>query len=338
MTEAELDNLLLKSARRMRFEHGLRAALAALGLGLLAAAGIVLLARLKTYDALLAAGLFVPPVAALIALIAAYTRYRPGLGRVALLLDQRSNSAEHLVTWHEYRTRPERAQSALQREFLDAQRNATLTKAAAIDARKLIPLRWPEWSRAVLLAFLLLCCAWLTPRGGTNAQDRLATEDGRGRRDSARANSAGAGDVAGSTEDEMPTMEQLSLTDQQKFMLLASDEKLAEVRKTDAFRELQSKLAGIPESQLTPLDRQLLNQFRTEAAKADKPRDSGGSDQTAGAEGAYVKDAEGKPIRPAAIPEDPATAFSAIRNKLPAEMQRRLESYYRPLSAGASGK
>jgi hypothetical protein len=340
MTEADLDVLLLKTARRLRLQRALRAGLAALGAGLLLAAAVVLWSRLKNYDMLLAAGLTLPPLLAVVALFAAYLRSRPPLDQVALLLDQRSGSAEHLVTWYEFRKEPGRATNELQREFLSAQRLATLAKAAGMDPRTLVPVRLPEWSRIVLLAFLLLCCAWLTPPPELTRGAGAAGEQHR-RRTAAAGQPGNPGDNAAGSLDEIPSVELLSQTDQQRMQLLASDPMLSEARKTDAFKDLQAKLAGIPENQLTALDRQLLNQLRPESAKAAKSNAGDSADsatQTTGQTNDHTGDSQAKPAGAAAVPRDPAKAFSSIRTQFPAEMQRRLESYYQHGTAAALGQ
>jgi hypothetical protein len=329
MTEADLDTLLRKTAARLRLQRALRACLAALGAGLLLAAAMVLWSRLKNHDILLAAGLSIPPLLAVIALFAAYLRSHPPLEQVALLLDQRSGSAEHLVTWYEFRNKTDRVTTDLQREFLAAQRIATLAKAAGMDPRSLVPVRLPEWSRIVLLAFLLLCCAWLTPP--PELTGAAATNDSHRHRTVAASPSGTPGDASVGSQEEIPTVEMLSQTDQQRMQLLASDPMLSEARKADAFKDLQSKLAGIPDSQLTALDRQLLNQLRPESAKTAKS-DAGDStdsaNQSTSKTNDHNNDTQATPKNAAAIPRDPAKAFSSIRTQFPAEMQHRLESYY----------
>ena len=332
MTEADLDSLLNKSSRRMRLNRGLRVGLAALGIGLLLAAGLVLISRLKNYDALLLGGLITPPFLAVVALVVAYVKFRPAPRDVAVALDRRANSAEHLVTWHEYRATPHRIQSPLQREFLEAQRNSTLKTAAAFDARKLVPLNWPAWSRVVLLAFVLLCCAWLTPRNDGSEGARSAIDDARNRRNAGRTLGDAGGDGSAAAMDEIPGIETLSQPDQQKFMLLASDDKLPESMKSEQFKDLQAKLAGIPENQLTPLDRQLLNQLRPPGANPDKLKDANGSDASstsAGKENPHDSE-NGGSVRPAKGSAEPAKVYSAIRTQFPAELQHKLDSYYKP--------
>ena len=328
MTEADVDQLLARTARRLRLQRALRTALAALGAGLLLAAAVVLWSRLKNYDLLLAVGLALPPLIGLVALFGAYLRDNPPMDQVALLLDQRAGSSEHLVTWYEFRANPAHATNDTQREFLTAQREAMLQKAAAIDPRMLVPVRLPEWSRIVLLAFLLLCCAWLTPPPEAPVHYTEETH----RRHTQNAGQAGGADAASNAADEMPSVEMLSMTDQLKLQLLASNPMLSEARKADAYKDLQAKLAGIPDSQLTPLDRELLSQLRPASANTAKP-DPKASDSSTTNSGKATNPQEDShppgPVSSASLPQDPAKAFTAIRTQLPAELQLRLESYYR---------
>jgi len=329
MTESDVDTLLVRSSRRLRLAWGCRVALAGLGVGLLAGAGVVLLARLRGSEALLTAGMFLPPLFALAGLIVAFFRYRPALSRVALLLDRRSNSAEHLVTWHEFRTQPQRIQNSVQREMLDLQRASTLQRAAGIDPRKLIPLEWPDWSRVVLLAFLLLCCAWLTPRYD-GSSERVAADDARSRHGGAHGRAMAASATADAQEDELPTMELLSQAEQQKFMLISSDERLSDAQKSEQLKDLQSKLAGIPESQLTKLDREVMK-LRADAGTSDKPKDPGNSDASSAQKTSLSNEHESEssgPIHAARVSDDPTNIFNAIRTQFPADLQHRLDRYY----------
>jgi hypothetical protein len=329
MTEADLDRVLSQAARRLRAERAFRAALGALGIGLVVAAAVVLWARLADRDFTpIILGLCVPPTLALATLIVIYVRNRPALSLVALLLDRRANVDEHLVTWHEFRSRPA-PENALQRQFLEAQRAATLEKARTIDAHKLFPIHFPDWSRLLLLAFMLLCCAWLAPALDKNSADKAPNE--RPKR-AAGARGAGGGESAASPVEDTPSVEVLSQTDLQRFQLVASDPLLSDARRAEELQKLMNKLGGIPENQLTPLDRQLLNQLRGDGAKANNSSEKKGSEdgtvQNAGGNDPGKQDSEGKVGSAAKLPELMARAMSIMQDQFPVDEQQRLASYY----------
>jgi hypothetical protein len=330
MTESDLDQVLAKAARRLRVERAFRAGLSALGIGLVLAAAVVLWARLTARDvAPIAVALSIPPALTMLALVAIYLRNRPDIAWVALLLDRRAGSDEHLVTWHDLRGRPAAAETQLQKEFIAAQRAATLEKARSIDPRKLIPIHFPDWSRMLLLAFLLLCCAWLAP--ALDKPRDVSGENNRPRRVASAQRSSG-GESAANVADESPSVEVLSQTDLQRFQLVASDPMLNDSRKSEEFQKLMAKLGGIPENQLTPLDRQLLNQLRTDGAKTARAEEKRGGDdgtvQNTGGNDPGKGDSSGKVGAPATIPEMNARALSAMHEQFPANEQQRLEKYY----------
>jgi hypothetical protein len=218
----------------------------------------------------------------------------------------------------------------MQRDFLAAQRAATLQKAQAIDTRKLIPIHFPDWSRLLLLAFLLLCCAWLAPALDKDTSDKVPTD--RPRR-AAGARGGGGGESAANAIEDSPSVEVLSQTDLQRFQLVASDPLLSDSRRTEELQKLMNKLGGIPENQLTPLDRQLLNQLRGDSAKSinssDKKGNEDGTVQNTAGTDPGKQDSEGKIGRAATIPELTARALSVMQDQFPVDEQQRLASYYR---------
>src|SRR5437868_3093483 len=129
MTETDLETLLHDGARRLRLQRALRMGLAALGGGLLLAAVLIFLFRLFPLNsstmpgaqmALIQFALFLPIVTAAAVAIAIYQVTNPELSNVALLLDRRADSKEHLVTWFQFRSA-----SAIEPGFRTAQLAAT---------------------------------------------------------------------------------------------------------------------------------------------------------------------------------------------------------------------
>ena len=112
MNEAGLENLLLRGAWRLRAQRALGAGLAAFGVGVVLASTLIFILRLfppgqgslaGAGTALVQATLVLPLLFAVAALVLAYVRFHPLLETVALRMDARAGTAEHLVTWHQLR-------------------------------------------------------------------------------------------------------------------------------------------------------------------------------------------------------------------------------------------
>jgi len=136
----------------------------------------------------------------------------------------------------------------------------------------------------------------------------------------------------GGLENGIQTRQRAAQFFLQRFQLVASDPMLTDSRKSEEFQKLMSKLGGIPENQLTPLDRQLLNQLRTDGAKTARAEEKRGGDdgtvQNTGGNDPGKGDSNGKVGAPATIPEMNARALSAMHEQFPANEQQRLEKYY----------
>src|SRR4051794_36936175 len=112
MTEADLTLLLEHGARRLRLQRAVVVALGTFGVTVLLAAAVTFAARLfltpatlGNADLLLQGTVTLPLFAGVAALILAYGYHKPAPERVAMLLDRKGGSHEHLVTWLEFRMR-----------------------------------------------------------------------------------------------------------------------------------------------------------------------------------------------------------------------------------------
>jgi hypothetical protein len=287
MTEADLETLLERAERRLRLERALWAGLAAFSGGVVLASGFIFLLRQfpigpRTMPGagltLVQAALALPVLLAMAAVALVYTRYHPARERVALLLDARAHSSEHLVTWWQLKAAAAKDTGALHQSFRTAQLVATLALASRLDPRRLIPIRLPAWSRAVWLALLLLCSALLMPpraQADRNLPPRGEGAGGVGLR-------GGAPGALNSSAQQSPRVQVLKPTELLVFQLTATDPNLPQVAKAAALKELLKKIGNVPESELTPEVRELLTLLRSEAGVKEgngKPGDQNGNQQ-----------------------------------------------------------
>lgn len=332
MTESDLDKLLARGARRIRFERALSMAFATLGVALLAVAGLVLWMRTHSYVAIdIPIILSMPPLFAIVVLLLVFRFHQIRYKDVALLMDKQASTHEHFVTWLHFRGLDWQYFSSLQREFLVAQRTATLHQMHGLKAGSLIPVRLPEWSRGLLLALLILCCALLMPPWTTNTiqtgeLDRLAKMHAGGGMDEHRVS------APPHLPGEAPRVQILSPTQLKKFQLLATDEKLSQAEKSKIEMELRDKIGAIPESELAPALRELLDMLREETGgkkKADGREDGKtGSQQNLAKEnsGADGNNGSATPVQNI-VPEFFERPFAAQRDSYP-DVQTRLDRYY----------
>ncbi len=270
MTEADLDALLDRAARRLRAQHALRAGLATLGLSLLALAVVLFAVRILPAGAprpgleraltLAAAG--VPLGATLIALLLSYLYTRPHLDAVALLLDERARTGEHLVTWRQLRAQADA--TPIQLEFRKAQCAATLGIARQLDPRRLLPMRWPAWSRAPWLAALLLLCALLMPQ--QSVAPVAANPTRAPGAESLTQRIAMPGELT-ETRPGTPRVQVLAPTELLRLQLLATDPQAVPEQQAEALKELLNRIGNVPESELAPDVRDLLNAMRARVVK-----------------------------------------------------------------------
>ena len=336
MNESGLNGLLIRGARRLRFESALRMAFMTLGLTVVLLALVIAWFRLRGDPAHMIGGLFLPPLLGLAALLAAYKIQRPSYRQVALLLDKQAQSHEHLATWYAYQGLSAETLSEAQCGFRDAQRNATLELASNLDAGRLIPITLPVWSRAIWLALLLLCCALLMPPQKPSSQalpsehrvQAARTQIGLDMSTGSGANSAPA--------IVLPRVQVLSPTELRRFQLLATDARLTDAAKADVLKDLQGKIGTVAESELAPEVREVLDMLRSSTPEHTEKK---GKTEAASAKGGNQQGAEAAKSAPHSvavapvealvnIPEFKEKAFAAISLHF-SDVQEQLNRYYK---------
>ena len=332
MTESDLDRLMIQGARRLRLQHAVVVALVVFGLSVLAAAVATFAVRLfmapgalGNFEDLLVHGALTAPLAAgVIALFASYYHYQPAPARVAMTLDRGGASHEHLVTWLEYRSR--KIDGELQQGFRAAQLAATLKCAEHFNARKLIPVRLPDWSRALWMSILLLCCAWLMPPRAAVRQIHIVETQAKPTLTLKSAGDASADDAASS---QTPRVEVLNPTDLFDLQLKASDPELSQSARNEALQELLKKIGHVPEGELTPEVRELLNAFRNgKDSKAAAKDDTDGSKQLNSKAAPVKEDTAATELGvPAALPAAREKAITVIESQF-TDVREQLERYY----------
>ena len=333
MTESDLDRLLLRASRRLRMQTALRVGVAALGSGIILMAAVVFWMRFKGSAQLSMATLIAPPIAALLALSVAFVRSRPPLMSVAQVLDRRAQAHEQLVTWYEFRGCLQTL-NPLQAEFKAAQRAATLQVAAMLDPRKLLPLSLPDWSRAIWLALILLCCALLMPPQIQSARHAAPAS---------RLIQAGimkappAAGADGQTQQNAPRVQVLSPTELSKIQLMATDSQMPQALKAEALKDLESKIGVIPESDLAPEVREVLDMLRKERSEKALASEKTAGPEKTGGHGESGRESKPEPaianVAPA-LAMDPAAfrekAITVISAHFP-DVLEALDRYYGPV-------
>lgn len=292
MNEAELDSLLLHCARRLRAVSALRWALLVLGFAAVAVAVAVFLwrmaytvpaAEMQRIQASQAQWSVLPFVLAGSAFIAAFFLARPQPSRVAAELDSRARLQDHLLTWLQLRAQ---TMSGQQQEFREAQSRSTLQLAKGLSVKTMIPIQFPEWAPALWMALIGLCCALLVPPQ-IEVESAAAARD----REQGRRKSAPAVVVEGAAENTTPAtprVQPLSPTELLKLQLRATDPNLANEQRKQILAEVQQKIGGVPENELTDDVRELLRELRGNSEIARVPNTdlaSGSAQQAAKAAG-----------------------------------------------------
>lgn len=292
MTEADLGRLLQVGARRIQLQRALRLGLGALGGGiLLATLGIFLLRLFPISGAmpgaqmtLIQLALALPVLFAAIIAVAAFSLTRPDSATVALLLDRRAESKEHLVTWFEF----SRRSAGIEPGFRAAQLAATLQRAPALNPRTLLPLRLPEWTRALWLALLMLCSALLMPPRVDAARTTNTVRESRQNATLQRSITVSP-ESAAAEPRRAPYVQPLTPTEKLKMDLQLSDPDMSTKEKAELLKELEKKISNVPETELDPELRDVLAKLRAETGaktpEIAKPEIKDGSQQSTGAQG-----------------------------------------------------
>jgi hypothetical protein len=202
----------------------------------------------------------------LLAGLTTWALYRPTPFRAALALDRHGGLQEKLSTCVEG---AETNTQADERVLWAAQRRQAEQAATTAPIPRALPLAIPAWGRLIGVGLLLLGSVWLMP--GTPPNSRPAGAMG--------ADGQAAEAVAGTGEGTPQPLGQptsgafrvkvLPPNEVLKYELLAQDEMLPPEVKAAFLAELESKLAGMPESDL---DSDILRIRDT--LRASQPQDS----------------------------------------------------------------
>jgi len=347
MTEADLEIILARGAGRLRAERALWAGLAAFGVGVVVASVLIFVLRVfplgsGVLSAPVQAALALPVLIAAAVLTFVFVRCQPLLEIVALLMDSRAGTAEHLVTWYQLRMAartpssyplPAEESNEVRRAFRDAQASATLALASHFEPRRLLPIRLPEWSRALWLALLLLCCALLMPPRARSSRIPGPMELGGmpGLRDGSGINGGPAAD------SHTPHVQVLNPSDLLIFQLKATDPLLPPEAKAEVLKELLKKIGNLPESELSPEVRELLNMLRSEVAMKDggsKPGEQEGRQQ--GKSNGEANEGTANPLAGAAqVPDFAERAMATVEQNF-GDVREPLEKYYKEIRKSKS--
>ena len=252
------------------FEAALRAFAAELILAALVVAWMRWTGRYAIQSGILIA---LPFAAATLAASVTFAFTRPSLTVAAARLDRLAHTSEHLTTWLFLSDPSHAARTATQDGFRSAQRDSAMRVAASIQLNKHLPLTWPAWSRAIWIAMILLLSALVTPPRHivNSASIERAPEVG------VSAASAGARSEKSAAPREVPRVQILAPAQMRKLELMATDPQLSTASKRDALKELNEAIGGIPEGDLTPEVRELLDLLRTQTASVKSDKDAAGA-------------------------------------------------------------
>lgn len=324
MTENDLQKLLKRAVVRMRSGLALNVALRTFAAGLLLTALGVIWMRWRGSEALSVPVVTILPCAvAALAGIAAFWVARPAASLAASMLDRHAKTSDHVTTWLFLRGIDAARMSETQREFREAQRQSALRAADSIALKTHLPIAFPEWSRAIWLAIIVLLSAILIPANRSMAFHPPEGTAAIG----VTAASGGAGKESSGTLREVPRVQVLSPAQMRKLELIATDNQLPAFMKTDALKELNEAIGGVSESELTPDVRQLLDMLRKDTgAEVSNSKTDGSVQFTSKKEVAQPSAAGASPAEYKAF-ENVEQAWASSESVFP-DVRKRLDTYY----------
>ena len=325
MSEADLVGMLQRGARRIRACAGARWACGALLAGLALAAAWVVVARVRVeWAGAILPAFWLPPLLALAAGLFGFWRARPSPAAVALTLDRRAGLAEHLATWEEFRRLPAPAEP-LDQAFVAAQRQAALRCAEGLDPARHLPVSVPAWSRALWLGLLALACALLMPPQeprSAGAQGPQGAPHGSQRPEAGRFTPFSPAPLPDALRVEV-----LTPTEFFKYQLAAGSLEVPESVKARALEELEAKIGALPESELSPQVRAVLEALREQVGQRKSSEGPQGSIATTGSAPEPVHAQPAPPPRPEALPPSPVELVALAKDRFP-DVAAALERYY----------
>ena len=323
LQETDLENLLRASVLRLRLERALRGMLAVFLAALALSTAALMFARwfdIATVSFSACAAL--PVVAALCAGLWRLLQKNPrDEFNAAALLDQNARTHEHFSTWAYLRRIPSNASDDLRQSFKSAQRNSTLRAAQNVRLSEHLPLRLPNWSRAVWLALIAFISVSLTPAAVRLPQPTANFHAGESENASLSTLA-----VSPNALPEHARVQVLSPAQMRKLELIATDPNLPPSAQADALKELQNAIGNIPENELTDDVRQLLDTLRKSSAATET--------KAIGNLTANAPDSVEKPNRPSVKPGIEYEAFQAVEKSWTAgsprfsDVKAALRKYY----------
>lgn len=332
LTDVELDRLLKVGVLRVRMTAALCASCMGLGLGLACAAFLTALARLYPVYAApaFAVALTVPPLLLVVSAMIGFSREKPSLLRVALRLDQSARLNEHLATYVDLRTRA-KSGDVMADAFVEAQRLSTLREADGLNTGRHLPLRLPEWARALLLGFLALGCALLMPERveslHTKAAENALAATGQ---TTGPANKSDGKPLESSETETTFQVQPISPTEMYQAQL-ATLPNAPEAMKKHWLDEIERQKGSLTDRELTPDVRELLDTLRRQLGKEkESAPDNTGSQRTETAGASTKEPGERMPAQEMIALPPPGRAeelVGAAQDRFP-DVAKALERYY----------
>lgn len=267
MEERQLLRLLVRGGLQLRLNKGISwicgATLLFVGVSVL----LVLVARVRPELALgVLMGIWLAVVLIPLAGVFGFVRYRPALRDVALQFDRVAALQEHLTTWEEFLRRG-LPRDTVSRSLALLQRAETLRRAEGLRPGRLVPLVLPGWSRVLWLALLLLGCAILVPEQSAVVGRRSA--DGWGEGDGPQGGSSSMKPLRSpSLEDAFKRIEVLTQSEKEKLAIACAQD-VPEALKGEVLSEIEAKLGGLSDRDLSTEVRELLAELRRQVRGKD---------------------------------------------------------------------
>ncbi|MBI3832351.1 MAG: hypothetical protein HY291_22700 [Planctomycetes bacterium] len=332
MTEAILDQMLRRGLLRLRLVAAVRGACMGLGAGLALGAVLVVCARLNpsVCGSLLMLLPWIPPTLLLGAAALAFRNAKPSIATVAMQLDRSAKLEDHLTTWDDLRRR-DAARDEWALAFVEAQRKATLRRAEGLDPARHLPVRLPEWARALLLGILALGCALLMPE---QAPSRHATDASALEHEAKAAQQGGGGENAkplNPLNNETPFRVQPLTNTEMLQARMATPVEVPKELKEKWLDTIEKKRGSLAENELTDDVREIRDLLRRQLGKdkEDAAKNPNGSQQAEGAGNKEPAKKEGPRYTQALPPAGKAEDLVRVTEDRFPDVAAAMERYYR---------
>lgn len=332
MTEAILDQMLRRGLLRLRLRAAVRGACLGFGAGLVIGAVLVVCARLNpaVFGSQLMLLPWIPPALLLGAAVLAFRTSKPSIVSVAMQLDRGAKLEDHLTTWDDLRRR-DAARDEWAQAFVEAQRKATLRRAEGLDPARHLPVRLPEWARALLLGILALGCALLMPEQtpAKHVANASATD-----RESKAGQTGGGGENAkplNPLNNETPFRVQVLTQTDLLQARMATPAEMPKELKEKWLDTIEKKRGSLAENELTEDVREIRDLLRRQLGKdkEDAAKNLNGSQRTEGAESKETTKKEGPRYTQALPPAGKAEDLVRVTEDRFPDVATAMERYYR---------